>query len=77
MRDTIGIYKLIYFLGDELSFTPGVGLLLSFSILVHAAFVASLNLFCICCTQSRPATIMRAIISGSVSLLLSSNSFLA
>jgi len=43
----------------------------------QAAVVASLNLFCICCTQSRPVTIIRAIIKGSVSLRLSSNSFRA
>ena len=49
----------------------------SFSILSQAALSTSLNFCCICCTQSLPVTNIRAIISGSVSSLLSSNSLLA
>jgi len=50
---------------------------LSLDIRFQAACVASLKRFCTCCTQSRPVTSIRAMMSGSVSLLDSSNSFLA
>lgn len=50
---------------------------LSLDIRFQAACVASLKRSCTCCTQSRPVTSIRAMMSGSVSLLDSSNSFRA
>jgi len=47
------------------------------SIRSHAALSAALNLFCTCWTQSRPVTMRRAKMSGSVSSLAASNSFRA
>lgn len=49
----------------------------SFSIRSQAALSASLNLVCICCTQSLPVTNIRAMTRGSVSRLDAANSFRA
>jgi len=57
------IHSIIYHLLEE-----------SRSIRSHAFRSASLNLFCICWTQSRPVTNMRAIMRGSCSCFDSSNS---